>query len=81
MLTKETYTLEGCEDFLYSRNSAYIHETKIGIIPSKKDTWDIYREASFSIMQISQRKKELSSNEQTEQETKHRRCSSILIAI
>lgn len=36
---KDTYTLGGDEGFLYSKYSEYIHETKTGITPSKKDTW------------------------------------------
>lgn len=36
---KETYTLGGDEVLLYSKYSEYIHETKTGIIPNKKDTW------------------------------------------
>ena len=39
MTVKETYTLGGDESFLYSKYSEYIHETKTGITPSKKDTW------------------------------------------
>ena len=37
----ETYALGTDEDFLYSKYSAYIHVMKTGMIPSKKDTWDM----------------------------------------
>lgn len=41
ILKAETHALGTDEDFLYSKYSEYIHVTKTGIIPSKKDTWNM----------------------------------------
>lgn len=35
------HALEGAEDFLYSRNSEYNHETKMGDTPRRNDIWDM----------------------------------------
>lgn len=47
LLEEETYTFEWEENFLYSKNSEYIHATNTGIIPSKNDTWDKQQKASL----------------------------------
>lgn len=38
-----TYALERDADFLYSRNSEYIHAMKTGITPKRKDTCNNYK--------------------------------------
>lgn len=49
---EETYTLGGDKIFLYSKYSAYIHETKIGITPSKNETWGIISKARQKIDEV-----------------------------
>lgn len=47
-MQRVSHALEGAEDFLYSRNSAYIHETKMGDIPRRNDIWDMKVSSSVS---------------------------------
>ena len=52
MMVKETYTLGGDDVFLYSEYSEYIHATKTGMKPNKKDTWGIVCENESENCQI-----------------------------
>ena len=47
-LQRISHALERAEDFLYSRNSEYIHETMMGDTPRRNDIWDMKVSSSVS---------------------------------